>query len=109
MSKFYHTIRVQLLIFMTLFFPVLVQGQPRHMYDPDYGWHFMGYGIGMYILWIILFVIIGLSVYFIVRSLKYGTNGRISSENYLDVLKRRYAAGEISKDEYQRLKEELRE
>jgi putative membrane protein len=110
MIKVYHIIRVHLLLIITLLFPAVVYGQPRrHMYETDYGWHFMGYGVGMYILWIILFIIIGLSVYFIVRSLKYDGNGRGVGENYLEILKRRYASGEINKEEYQRLREELRD
>lgn len=66
----------------------------------------MGYGsIGgiMMVLWII---VIGALIYWII---KMGSEGKFSSTepNALEVLKQRYAKGEISKDEFESMKQTL--
>jgi putative membrane protein len=82
------------------------------------GWHMgqgmMGYGYGYGFNWIasilqtILFVVfLGLIVfgaYYLI------SGGRLkSSEKSLDIIKERYAKGEISKEDYDRMKKELKE
>ena len=66
-----------------------------------------GFGYGGMFMWIILLIVIGLLIYFIVQAQK--TKGRtpIQNESPLDILKRRYAKGEITREEYERMKKDL--
>lgn len=76
------------------------------------GWHMMddwrhapgGYG-GVF-MWIIFLVLIGFVIYFVLRGEKWMKRGG-SEETALDILKKRYAKGEITKQEYDRVKKEL--
>lgn len=67
---------------------------------------FMG---GMWFGWIFWIVILGLIIYLIVRL----TNQRGGSSNYrenetpLEILKNRYARGDISKEEFENMKKDL--
>lgn len=67
-----------------------------------------GFG-GMWFGWIFWIVIIGLIIYLIVRltNQKSSGTGKISDETPLDVLKKRYARGEITKEEFDSLKKDL--
>ena len=64
---------------------------------------FMG---GMWFGWFFWIVIIGLIVYLIFRLTNQKTDNQNiqSNETPLDVLNKRYARGEISKDEFDRMK-----
>ncbi len=66
---------------------------------------FMG---GMWFGWIFWIVIIGLVVYLIIRfTNQSGGTSNYSNETPLDVLKKRYARGEITKDEFESMKKDL--
>lgn len=66
-----------------------------------------GFGYGGMFMWIIFLIVIGLLIYFIVQSQK--TKGQMPTqhESPLDILKRRYAKGEISKEDFDRMKRDL--
>jgi len=72
------------------------------------GWHMPGWGGGfMMFVWV---VVIALVVYVLVRGL--GGNPDQSSptgttESGLDILKKRYAAGEITKEEFEEKKRDI--
>jgi putative membrane protein len=68
----------------------------------DEGWHMMGGGSFMWIFWIL---VIGVVVYFLVNISK--RQGAETKETSLDILKKRYARGEISKEEYTQMKHDL--
>jgi len=73
-----------------------------HMMD----WGHMDYGYGGLIMFfIILLVLVGIVVYFIVNSKKLKQD--YDEENALDILKKRYAKGEISKKEYESMKKDI--
>ncbi|MBK9099470.1 MAG: SHOCT domain-containing protein [bacterium] len=67
-----------------------------------------GFG-GMWFGWIFWIIIIGLVIYLIVRftNQKNSGTGQISNETPLDVLKKRYARGEISKEEFDSMRKDL--
>jgi len=66
-----------------------------------------GFGYGGMFMWIIFLVVIGLLIYFIVKAQK--TKGQMPTqrESPLDILKGRYAKGEITKEEFERMKKDL--
>ena len=74
------------------------------------GWdHMMGYGsYGGLFMWLIWIVITGLIAYFIIGwSQKKNRPAAPAAEKPLEILKRRYAAGEISKAEFEELKKDV--
>ncbi|MGD8783817.1 MAG: SHOCT domain-containing protein [Thioalkalispiraceae bacterium] len=69
----------------------------------DSGFHgFFGGGI-MWILWIVLLVVI----IFVLKDLVGSRKIDSSNDDPLEILKRRYAKGEIDEEEYERRKREL--
>lgn len=72
-----------------------------HMYDGDWWW----WGMGLQMLfWILLAMIF---VWFLVRLLKK-QDGHSESQDALQVLKMRLAKGEISKEEFNEMKDLLK-
>lgn len=60
------------------------------------------------LFWIAILVLIILGIVFIIRYLRgYGKEGRGAQETPLDVLKKRYARGEIDKKEFEEKKNDL--
>lgn len=68
-----------------------------HDYNMN-NWNMPGMG---WIFWIIL---IGLVIWFVFHNIAYSKNRRGSLETPLEILKRRYAEGEITKEEYEEKK-----
>ena len=66
-------------------------------------WHGWGMGGGWLLMVLFWTAVIALIV-FLVR--KTGGNG-VRSESAMDILKKRYAKGEITKDDYERMKKEI--
>ena len=64
------------------------------------------YGSGIF-MWILFLVIGGLLVYFVVLTMR--TKGQSQGETALDILKKRYAKGELTKEEFEKIKRELLE
>ncbi len=69
------------------------------MYSEGYGWM----GIGMWLFWIILIVIILL----IVKAVASNNSALTSKQSAIEILKERYARGEIDEEEFTRRKREL--
>jgi len=75
------------------------------MGGPGGGWgHMMGYGYGGMLMWIIFIAIFGVLIYFLMQAAK--GRGR-AGETPLEILKRRYAKGEVTREEYERMKKDL--
>lgn len=66
-----------------------------------------GFGYGGMFMWIIFLIVIGLLIYFFVQTQKTKGQTPTQNESHLDILKRRYAKGEITKEEYERMKKDL--
>jgi len=67
----------------------------------DGDWHMMGGGL-MWLFWIL---VIGVIVFLLVNALKKQDSE--PRETPLDILNTRYARGEISKEEYERMKRDI--
>mgnify|MGYP001309567466 CR=1 FL=1 len=70
-----------------------------------YDWRHVAWGYGGVFMWLILLVVIGVVVYFVVRGGKWPGMG--GGDTPLDILKKRYARGEITKEDFERMKREL--
>lgn len=68
-----------------------------HMYDGGMGW-----GGGLFML--LLFALIVIGAIAVVRSLVKPCHGK---ESALDILKRRYAQGEITKAQFEEMKKDI--
>lgn len=63
----------------------------------------MHYGFGGWFMWLILVIVVALAIYFIVQAKRGGS----ARETPLEILNKRYAKGEITKEEYDRLRRDL--
>ena len=69
--------------------------------------HMMTYGYGGGFMWLIVLILVGVVIYFLFQvSKSKGSDGSII-ETPLDILKKRYAKGEIDKEEFDRKKKDL--
>jgi putative membrane protein len=81
----------------------------------QYGWRDYGMGPGMrwggwglgWIFMIIFWGLVIVGVIFIVRYLIGATKGANGKESALDILKKRYARGEIDKEEFEQKKKDI--
>ena len=64
-------------------------------------WEAHGFGYGHGFMWLIWIVII-IAVIFLIRAGSGGNKYSNSSEDALEILKKRFARGEIDEEEYQR-------
>jgi len=69
--------------------------------------HMMGYGYGGGFMWLIVVVLVGVVIYFMLQVSKSKSSGDSIIETPLDILKKRYAKGEIDKEEFDRKKKDL--
>ncbi len=90
-----------ILILLAILISVSCYYPGRHMTD----WGHMYYGYGGLLMWLILLVFIALVIFFIFSSKKYVK--RDEGETALEILKKRYAKGEISKQEFEKMKKDL--
>ena len=92
-------------LFTTLLFSCSSDDRYGPMYGPGGGWPMMYYGYGGWFMWLIPVIVIAIAIYFIVQAQR----GRSVRETPLEILKKRYAKGEISKEEFDRMKRDLSE
>jgi putative membrane protein len=69
--------------------------------------HMMGYGYVGLFMWIVLLIALGVGIYFVVQSIGPSRSGHSSGETPMDILKRRYAEGEITKAQFDEMKKNL--
>jgi putative membrane protein len=95
---------------LLLFTPLLAIGCCP--YGPIRGWengHMMNYGFGYggMFMWLIFLIVLGVAIYFIIQALKSKNVIGQAEDSPLEILKRRYAKGEITKEEFDRMKKEV--
>jgi len=71
----------------------------------DYGWG-MGFGFG-WIAMIIFWALLILGVIYLIKMIAGGSKKEGQKETAIDILKMRYAKGEISKEEFEKIKDDL--
>ncbi|RJQ48343.1 MAG: SHOCT domain-containing protein [Nitrospiraceae bacterium] len=71
----------------------------------DYGWG-MGFGFG-WIFMILFWVLVILGIVFVVKLVAGGFKSEKKEESALDILKKRYAKGELNKEEFEERKKDL--
>ncbi|RJQ77889.1 MAG: SHOCT domain-containing protein [Desulfobacteraceae bacterium] len=71
----------------------------------------MGYGghmmYGGWFMWIIIIAIIVLVIYLLARQRRPDLSEKASPETAMDILKKRFARGEIAKEEFDNMKKNL--
>ena len=75
---------------------------------PGGNWgHMMGYGYGGGYMWLIVLVFVGVVLFYLLQTSKSKGSDASIKETPMDILKKRYARGEIDKDEFVRMKKDL--
>src|SRR5512138_238540 len=75
----------------------------------DGRWDHMNYGCGFggMFMWIIFVIIAAVIAYFVIQTLRTKTTGLTPDETPLDILKKRYAKGEITKEDFDKMKKDI--
>lgn len=74
------------------------------------GWGSMmhyGFGYGGMFMWILFLIVVGLLIYFILQAQRGKDQTSTDGESPLEILKRRYAKGEITKDQYDNMRKDI--
>jgi putative membrane protein len=71
----------------------------------DYGWG-VGFGFG-WLLMILFWVLVILGIVYLMKGIAGSAKKREQEETALDVLKKRYAKGEINKEEFEEKKKDI--
>ncbi|MBU0991534.1 MAG: SHOCT domain-containing protein [Proteobacteria bacterium] len=71
------------------------------------GGRMMGCSYGGGFMWLIVLILAGVAIYYLVPILKSKGFDGLRIETSLDILKKRYAKGEIDKEEFDRKKNDL--
>ena len=73
----------------------------------DYGWGWgMGFGFG-WLFMILFWALVILGIVYLVRMIAGSGKGAEKEETAMDILKKRYAKGEINKEEFDRIRDDL--
>ncbi len=93
-----------LIMFSMLTFMACAQGLDSPMGNWD---HMMGYGNGGGFMWFIVVILVGVGIYIMMQLSKSKGSDDAIVEKPLDILNKRYARGEIDKEEFERKKKDL--
>ena len=97
-------------VLLAVSFPTLVLAWGRPC---NYGWyggpHISYFGGGGFFMWIVTIILLALLAFFGIRLFKMRTFEPGRKESSLDILKARYARGEITKEQFDVMKRDLGE
>lgn len=83
---------------------------PGMMGGNGFGWWGIGMGILMLLFWALIIGGVVLLILWIVRQERPATSGsRAGGERALDILRERYARGELTREEYEQMRQDLRD
>jgi putative membrane protein len=106
-SYFYTVLGVWMLV-LVLMGAIQCGNGYRHMGPWGAGpWHMMAYGYGGLFMWILSLVALAVVIYFVIQSTRSRSPDGSSQETPIDILKKRYARGEITKEEFEGMKKDL--
>ena len=101
---------LKLSLFMITGLLMSCAGEGYYLQQSPGGWGPMmhyGFGYGGMFMWLIFLIVIGLLIYFVVQARNTKGMTPTQNESPMDILKRRYAKGEIAKEEFERMKKDL--
>ncbi len=76
-------------------------------YYPMMGWNpYMGFGMGL--LWLIVIIVIAYLIYRLIKNEKILAPSKPISKSAEDIIAERYAKGEITREQYMQMKEDLK-
>jgi putative membrane protein len=79
-----------------------------HRFSPWYGGPGIMWGCGRLLIPLAFLMVIGLAIYFIVKNIREKKSDIVTKEETpLEIIKRRYAKGEINQEEFENMKKEL--
>jgi len=101
--------KILIAVFIILFiFPVIALADAEGC-GFMWGWNqMMNFGLGGIFMWIIFLIIIIVVFYLIMQSNKPKSYNNSFIESPIDILKKRYAKGEITKEELENMKKDLK-
>jgi putative membrane protein len=71
------------------------------------GWHpFMGIGMGL--IWLIFLIVVAYLVYKLIKNEKILAPKKQAMKSAVDILDERYAKGEVTREQYMQMKEDLK-
>jgi len=80
---------------------------PMGQSGPYGGGHMMDFGFGGIFMWLIFLALAGFIVYIVMQSRKSSESKGRLNETPLDILKKRYARGDITKEEFESMKKDI--
>ncbi len=101
--------RVLIIVFIIVFmFPVLAFADVEGC-GFTWGWNqMMNFGSGGIFMMFMFAIVIGLIIYFIIANTKSNRYTGGFSETSLDIIKERFAKGEITEEEFEKMKKALK-
>ena len=108
MKKIYLFIVLALVPFITMcsgsYGPMMGGWDRTGNYGCPFGY---GYGYGGMFMGILFLILLGVAIYFIVKNAGSKNGIGQTKESPIEILKKRYAKGEITKEDFDRMKNEL--
>lgn len=101
--------KILMTIFIILFIYPLIGLADVEGCGFEEGWgHMMSFGFGGMFMWVIFLIIVGLLIYLAVNNTKSKEHTDRFEKTSLDIIKERYAKGEISEEEFEKMKKNLK-
>ena len=73
-------------------------------------WHFGGWGVGMMLVMVLFWALVVVGIVYLVRWVAEAGRGPArpaSEETPLEILQKRYARGELNRDQYEQMRQDL--